>query len=86
MEHIFKKPTFCDVCNHMIVGTVTTPLSLFMTIRKTQIKQSLIKYDDKTIGESTEKAPAHHVINVAITALRNNLFIMRPLLGDLLRL
>ncbi|KAF6721858.1 SH3 and cysteine-rich domain-containing protein [Oryzias melastigma] len=21
MEHIFKKPTFCDVCNHMIVGT-----------------------------------------------------------------
>ncbi|NWU05920.1 STAC protein, partial [Cephalopterus ornatus] len=20
-EHIFKKPTFCDVCNHMIVGT-----------------------------------------------------------------
>ncbi|XP_067099832.1 SH3 and cysteine-rich domain-containing protein [Osmerus mordax] len=20
MEHIFKKPTFCDVCNHMIVG------------------------------------------------------------------
>lgn len=19
-EHIFKKPTFCDVCNHMIVG------------------------------------------------------------------
>uniref|UniRef100_A0A665UWB4 SH3 and cysteine rich domain n=1 Tax=Echeneis naucrates TaxID=173247 RepID=A0A665UWB4_ECHNA len=22
MEHIFKKPTFCDVCNHMIVGTV----------------------------------------------------------------
>lgn len=22
MEHIFKKPTFCDVCNHMIVGRV----------------------------------------------------------------
>ncbi|KAE8597177.1 hypothetical protein XENTR_v10016379 [Xenopus tropicalis] len=22
-EHIFKKPTFCDVCNHMIVGTNT---------------------------------------------------------------
>ncbi|XP_036398440.1 SH3 and cysteine-rich domain-containing protein [Megalops cyprinoides] len=21
LEHIFKKPTFCDVCNHMIVGT-----------------------------------------------------------------
>ncbi|KAK6491697.1 SH3 and cysteine-rich domain-containing protein-like [Huso huso] len=21
MEHVFKKPTFCDVCNHMIVGT-----------------------------------------------------------------
>uniref|UniRef100_A0A3Q3WVL7 Uncharacterized protein n=1 Tax=Mola mola TaxID=94237 RepID=A0A3Q3WVL7_MOLML len=21
MEHIFKKPTFCDVCNHMIVNT-----------------------------------------------------------------
>ncbi|CAH2283367.1 SH3 and cysteine-rich domain-containing isoform X1 [Pelobates cultripes] len=20
-EHVFKKPTFCDVCNHMIVGT-----------------------------------------------------------------
>ncbi|XP_033021591.1 SH3 and cysteine-rich domain-containing protein [Lacerta agilis] len=20
-EHIFKKPTFCDICNHMIVGT-----------------------------------------------------------------
>ncbi|KAJ8333188.1 hypothetical protein SKAU_G00420840 [Synaphobranchus kaupii] len=20
LEHIFKKPTFCDVCNHMIVG------------------------------------------------------------------
>lgn len=19
-EHIFKKPTFCDICNHMIVG------------------------------------------------------------------
>lgn len=19
-EHVFKKPTFCDVCNHMIVG------------------------------------------------------------------
>lgn len=25
MEHIFKKPTFCDVCNHMIVGMVTRP-------------------------------------------------------------
>ncbi|MEQ2248021.1 hypothetical protein ILYODFUR_015048, partial [Ilyodon furcidens] len=25
MEHIFKKPTFCDVCNHMIVGMVHTP-------------------------------------------------------------
>ncbi|XP_035598395.1 SH3 and cysteine-rich domain-containing protein isoform X1 [Oncorhynchus keta] len=23
MEHIFKKPTFCDVCNHMIVGTTS---------------------------------------------------------------
>ncbi|KAK6490532.1 SH3 and cysteine-rich domain-containing protein-like isoform X1 [Huso huso] len=23
IEHIFKKPTFCDVCNHMIVGTNT---------------------------------------------------------------
>ncbi|XP_075068731.1 SH3 and cysteine-rich domain-containing protein [Mixophyes fleayi] len=22
-EHVFKKPTFCDVCNHMIVGTNT---------------------------------------------------------------
>uniref|UniRef100_A0A8B9PJD4 SH3 and cysteine-rich domain-containing protein n=1 Tax=Apteryx owenii TaxID=8824 RepID=A0A8B9PJD4_APTOW len=22
-EHIFKKPTFCDACNHMIVGTNT---------------------------------------------------------------
>ncbi|XP_030643068.1 SH3 and cysteine-rich domain-containing protein [Chanos chanos] len=21
LEHIFKKPTFCDICNHMIVGT-----------------------------------------------------------------
>lgn len=21
-EHIFKKPTFCDICNHMIVGKV----------------------------------------------------------------
>ncbi|KAJ8287480.1 hypothetical protein COCON_G00001390 [Conger conger] len=21
LEHVFKKPTFCDVCNHMIVGT-----------------------------------------------------------------
>ncbi|KAG8442712.1 hypothetical protein GDO86_011491 [Hymenochirus boettgeri] len=20
-EHVFKKPTFCDICNHMIVGT-----------------------------------------------------------------
>ena len=27
MEHIFKKPTFCDVCNHMIVGMVTAPPS-----------------------------------------------------------
>ncbi|XP_033934220.1 SH3 and cysteine-rich domain-containing protein isoform X1 [Pseudochaenichthys georgianus] len=27
MEHIFKKPTFCDVCNHMIVGMVTPPPS-----------------------------------------------------------
>ncbi|XP_034058966.1 SH3 and cysteine-rich domain-containing protein-like [Gymnodraco acuticeps] len=25
MEHIFKKPMFCDVCNHMIVGMVTSP-------------------------------------------------------------
>lgn len=25
-EHVFKKPTFCDVCNHMIVGK--TPLQL----------------------------------------------------------
>lgn len=25
MEHIFKKPTFCDVCNHMIVGRVKNP-------------------------------------------------------------
>ncbi|KAJ7989211.1 hypothetical protein DPEC_G00317150 [Dallia pectoralis] len=23
MEHIFKKPIFCDVCNHMIVGTTS---------------------------------------------------------------
>ncbi|MGH0132339.1 UNVERIFIED_CONTAM: hypothetical protein FKN15_031962 [Acipenser sinensis] len=23
IEHIFKKPTFCDLCNHMIVGTTT---------------------------------------------------------------
>ncbi|XP_064157227.1 SH3 and cysteine-rich domain-containing protein [Anguilla rostrata] len=23
LEHVFKKPTFCDVCNHMIVGTTT---------------------------------------------------------------
>ncbi|XP_066547227.1 SH3 and cysteine-rich domain-containing protein isoform X2 [Amia ocellicauda] len=23
LEHIFKKPTFCDVCNHMIVGSNT---------------------------------------------------------------
>uniref|UniRef100_F6PYM5 SH3 and cysteine-rich domain-containing protein n=1 Tax=Ornithorhynchus anatinus TaxID=9258 RepID=F6PYM5_ORNAN len=22
-DHVFKKPTFCDVCNHMIVGTTT---------------------------------------------------------------
>ncbi|MEE6465606.1 hypothetical protein FKM82_006619, partial [Ascaphus truei] len=22
-EHVFKKPTFCDICNHMIVGTNT---------------------------------------------------------------
>lgn len=27
-EHIFKKPTFCDVCNHMIVGKASpTPTS-----------------------------------------------------------
>lgn len=24
-EHVFKKPTFCDVCNHMIVGKTPTP-------------------------------------------------------------
>lgn len=24
-EHVFKKPTFCDVCNHMIVGKSPHP-------------------------------------------------------------
>ncbi|MBV97594.1 SH3 and cysteine-rich domain-containing protein, partial [Eschrichtius robustus] len=27
-EHIFKKPTFCDVCNHMIVGKLSLCLLL----------------------------------------------------------
>lgn len=33
MEHIFKKPTFCDVCNHMIVGMVTLLLSFITVVR-----------------------------------------------------
>lgn len=33
MEHIFKKPTFCDVCNHMIVGTSSTHLFFLCVIR-----------------------------------------------------
>lgn len=27
-EHVFKKPTFCDVCNHMIVGKTPPPLQV----------------------------------------------------------
>lgn len=39
MEHIFKKPTFCDVCNHMIVGRVKNP-PLFIGVIPTRPKQT----------------------------------------------
>lgn len=39
MEHIFKKPTFCDVCNHMIVGRDKNP-PLFMGVTPTRPKQT----------------------------------------------